>query len=839
MRLNRLRLQNFRQHAETEIEFDLGLTAIIGPNGAGKSTILEAIAWALYGADTARGGKETIRIMRAEPRAPVRVELDFELGGHRYRVVRGLTMVELFLDGAAEPIADSASAVAELLRRRLGMTRDEFFNTFFTGQKELAVMASLSATERGQFLSRVLGYEKLRAAQDLADLRRRELRGEIAGMRSGMPDAAAITAQIGDSAEKLGLAKSRLADAEIARSGLQGQVDAITPRWLEAQRQRDEAQQVDTDVRVAESELAGLQRNAERVATELQHVAAAREALIPLTVQLVPFHDVGSELGRMRELAVHDGRRQAQLEQERALAAELEALREQRTRVQSAPSLEEQVTVELEAKRHSMEEVQGQLELRRTEWVRDRQEAETRRNALRAQYSELKEQRDKLVDLGEEGTCPTCQRPLLDHYRQVLELLDNQIGTVSADGSYFKSRLEQLEAMPEDVAALDEQRRKVQQEVGALERRLARVQMGVQQLEQVGREIAAKEQRYDALVRELGEIPGGYDRALHTGFEQEFERLAELSKQANRLTTQVEREPALRREHEHVTRSIAALVARRDELVRRRTALAVSEEEFVMLRDQHAAAAAQLHAATFAAMSANTDAALAQAALDRARAARDELRRTEKKLEELETDKRLHDELHRAYSDLRTDLNFAMRPELSALASTFLTDLTDGRYKVLDLDDKYRIVVLEEGVPKPVISGGEEDMANLVLRLAISQMIAERAGQAFSLLVLDEIFGSLDETRRQAVISLLRGLHDRFEQVILITHIEDVRDGLDQVIEVRYDEQTGAAVVRRANPAPVEHVVAQLAAVADGGPDAGPGAFLPGGLAPPGTGTGS
>jgi exonuclease SbcC len=93
-------------------------------------------------------------------------------------------------------------------------------------------------------------------------------------------------------------------------------------------------------------------------------------------------------------------------------------------------------------------------------------------------------------------------------------------------------------------------------------------------------------------------------------------------------------------------------------------------------------------------------------------------------------------------------------------------------------------------------------MANLVLRLAISQMIAERSGQAFSLLVLDEIFGSLDDTRRHHVVELLRGLQDRFEQVILITHIESVRDGLDQVLEVRYDENTGAATVRRGAVAP-------------------------------------
>ena len=54
MRLNSLHLLNFRQHADTRIEFDLGLTGIIGPNGSGKATILEAIAWALYGQSAAR-----------------------------------------------------------------------------------------------------------------------------------------------------------------------------------------------------------------------------------------------------------------------------------------------------------------------------------------------------------------------------------------------------------------------------------------------------------------------------------------------------------------------------------------------------------------------------------------------------------------------------------------------------------------------------------------------------------------------------------------------------------------------------------------------------------------
>jgi len=53
--------------------------------------------------------------------------------------------------------------------------------------------------------------------------------------------------------------------------------------------------------------------------------------------------------------------------------------------------------------------------------------------------------------------------------------------------------------------------------------------------------------------------------------------------------------------------------------------------------------------------------------------------------------------------------------------------LSPGQTREIELDEQYNIMVLEDAVPKPVISGGEEDLANLVLRLAISEMIAAAA----------------------------------------------------------------------------------------------------------------
>ena len=159
-------------------------------------------------------------------------------------------------------------------------------------------------------------------------------------------------------------------------------------------------------------------------------------------------------------------------------------------------------------------------------------------------------------------------------------------------------------------------------------------------------------------------------------------------------------------------------------------------------------------------------------------------------------DLRHHNELDSAFTRLRGDLNARVRPELGEIASRLMGQLTDGRYQALEMDDAYRIVVLEEGVAKPVISGGEEDVANLVLRISLSQMIAERAGHPLSLLVLDEVFGSLDTTRRDNVVRLLRRLGTRFEQVLLVTHLEEIRGAMDQVLRVDLDEESGTSVVR-------------------------------------------
>jgi exonuclease SbcC len=801
MRINRLRLCNFRQHIDTTIEFDAGITGIIGPNGSGKSTVLEAIAWALYGMPAARGTRESIRSYRAAPRASVKVELDFELGGHRYFVSRGLTNAELFLDGASAPIATSISGVSDLLRRRLGMSHEEFFNTYFTGQKELGVMAAMGPVDRAKFLSRVLGYERLRDAQDLVRKRRSAIESETKGLRGAMPEAESVHRALAEAEERLRTSRDKLAATAAQRVSARRALDEIAPQWEAMQRERDALQAIVSELRVVESERAARERDVARIQRECEEVTEARAERERIGVELAPLPALQAEL-RELERACNEVARRGTLEDTlRGIVEELAKLTERRSKLESAPALEAEAQEELTRVRTELLQVQGQFEAMQTEWVRDRQEAETKREALLQQLRDVEAQREQIVELGENGTCPICSRPLGDHFRSVLEVLDTQIDTIKVDGKYYRARMEQLATTPENIAQADEKRRQLFELVGKLERRLAKVQAGIQELQSVSRDLETKEKRRVSLEEELSTIAVEYDAVRHAEVKRIVERLAPLESRAAKLAAQIEREPQLDEQRARARAVMAQIATREAELNERRAAIRFSEESFGDLRTRYEATAAAFRVAEIADVTAAAEAKAAQEALESADQARVELARAEARLAELTRERRMHDELDRAFGDIRTDLNQEMRPELSDRASSYIRELTDGRYSEVELDDQYNIIVLEDAIPKPVISGGEEDLANLVLRLAISEMIAERAGQVFSLLILDEVFGSLDEARRHNVVDLLRRLQDRFEQVILITHIESVREGLDRVVMVRYDEETGASRVQTETPA--------------------------------------
>jgi DNA repair protein SbcC/Rad50 len=135
----------------------------------------------------------------------------------------------------------------------------------------------------------------------------------------------------------------------------------------------------------------------------------------------------------------------------------------------------------------------------------------------------------------------------------------------------------------------------------------------------------------------------------------------------------------------------------------------------------------------------------------------------------------------------RIHLVSRIRPALSHYASSFFHDLTDGKYPEVTLDENYNIYIYDEGEKYTIqrFSGGEIDLANLCLRLAISDVITERAEGLFHFIILDEIFGSQDVIRQQNIMEQLYRLSSKYKQIFLITHVEQVKHFMQHIMHIQ------------------------------------------------------
>lgn len=127
-------------------------------------------------------------------------------------------------------------------------------------------------------------------------------------------------------------------------------------------------------------------------------------------------------------------------------------------------------------------------------------------------------------------------------------------------------------------------------------------------------------------------------------------------------------------------------------------------------------------------------------------------------------------------------------PRLEISAAELLSAATDGRYADVRLSEEdFQLTIADRGEHHELgrYSGGEQDLANLCLRLAIAEWVANERGVDLSLLILDEVFGSQDDERRHRLLDQLRNLSRRFGQMLIMTHVAEVAEMCDSRIDVR------------------------------------------------------
>jgi exonuclease SbcC len=139
-------------------------------------------------------------------------------------------------------------------------------------------------------------------------------------------------------------------------------------------------------------------------------------------------------------------------------------------------------------------------------------------------------------------------------------------------------------------------------------------------------------------------------------------------------------------------------------------------------------------------------------------------------------------------SAFRNTIVATVGPRLAVQAAELFGELTDQEYDRLEVDpETYELQICDGGRVFGLdrFSGSEVDLANLALRVAISEHVRFQSGGTVGLLVLDEVFGPLDQDRKARMLQALERLRGRFRQILVVTHDSDIKEQLPHAIEVQ------------------------------------------------------
>jgi exonuclease SbcC len=172
-------------------------------------------------------------------------------------------------------------------------------------------------------------------------------------------------------------------------------------------------------------------------------------------------------------------------------------------------------------------------------------------------------------------------------------------------------------------------------------------------------------------------------------------------------------------------------------------------------------------------------------------------------LRALVEEKAIYDELSAAFGKrgIQAMIIESALPELEEEANLLLGRMTDNRMhlkiesqrdtKKGDTIETLEIRISDELGTRSyeMFSGGEAFRVDFALRIALSRLLANRAGAPLPTLIIDEGFGTQDSGGREKLVEAITSIQDDFEKILVITHIEELKDAFPVRIEVTKTEE--------------------------------------------------
>jgi exonuclease SbcC len=839
----KLEISHFLSYRETAVlDFNgIHLACISGANGAGKSSVLDGITWALFGRSRSRSDDDLVnRLAALEDKSAV-VRFTFDLEGTIYRVTRQKrkgksTSLELQIStGEAAwktltegKLRQTQAAIENLLR----MNYDTFINASFLLQGKADEFTTKTPNRRKEILADLIGLAVWDEYKAMAAGQRKEEEGQVALLEGQLGDIESELAQESEREAALAAAlaaqtavSERLADKEALLQQLRRAEAAV-------QQQKQLVQNLADNLARAERQLAGLQQTAQQRQAEQDQQSAILAQAEEIEADFAAWQQAEAMAQTWRAKADEYNRLMqakephnlAVMREKTSLEQRQQTLQKQAQQVADAETERAALQAQLEAAQTRLDSLSAQMTAV-AEWQKEQAaalaEKQTLESAQPALREEFKRQKERINQLETEtgGQCPLCGQPLTEaHRKKVLAQLQAEQQEREKMGRTNNERIDalgvklaDLETQLKQAAQLERSQRGQRDQQARLEAQLAEMdrllatwaEEGEKALAEVNRRLEGGDytaEAQEALAALDEQVAGlAYDAAGHQAAQKALDDLAEVPER-----------------HQQLKRAEAAAKPLADSLADLGKQITEQEEGITDLKQQHETAVAELEKLT-------ADGGDLKRVEDEVFRLREEAAAANRRVGAVQQRLDVLDDLRQRREQLLATRDGSWRriqrlkllekacgpegvqallieqvlPDIEEHANELLQRLTSGEMRVNfetqrqlksrdALAETLDIRIIDNAGERPYdnYSGGEQFRVNFAIRLALSQLLAKRAGARLQTLVIDEGFGSQDPNGRQRLVEAINTIQDDFARILVITHIDELRDAFPARIDV-------------------------------------------------------
>ena len=792
MHLKRIHLKNYRKYQDVDIEFPTGLIGIVGRNGSGKSTLIEAVGWCMYGNEAARTKKDEIKTTGISKGEDCSVTLEMIIGSDMIKIVRELkgkndsVHASVFLNESASAHVRGTREVSEFVAKRTGMDHVAFFISVFAKQKELDSLSELRPGERKKIIMRLLRIDKI---DNVISAIKRDIRiskDKILALKDNLEDIELLEGRQNKALEEEKQAIEQTKTHNEMIKELKVTVEREKVECTAHKKRYQKHNIADKNCVEIDEKVKSAKEKRDRTLSDLEDAETSEKKLQNILPQLKKYADIKKEKDDLDLLYGEFTKKEELTLQYKNIDSKIEKIRSDNEKFErdftelaySEPKLKEKekrLAEQEECKEEVMKSVSA---------------SSSKLEESKRQRAKLQKEFSKIEKIGQDSKCPTCQRPLKDylasvskHFSDEISVLDEEIQADLKMNEQLKQNLQSIkkdiDKQSKDIDALETKKR--DKELLQIQLQDGKKSLGITNKEKTGLE---------SRLRKLSSLK--YDRKHHLSINKQLAELSEIKDESIELSTDAKRIPNLSKQHNRTLKMISELEKKQMMAMTKLDSVGYDESEHQKAEDDLEHAISEHGKVREAWIQLKNDVKMIASEIAQI-VKRIEDEKTKRVTIETENKKIiLRSKLENIMNNFKQDLISRIRPTLSKRTSKLFSKITKGRYSMIELDEEYNIKIEDEGnsFTTDRFSGGEGDLANLCLRIAISQELAERAsGMEVNFIALDEIFGSQDEERKKKILEALSELSNQFKQILVITHVEDVKEILPYVLSLKEDSE--------------------------------------------------